>query len=71
MGKRKLEPIVTEADILQMFHQILLLRAKSQGPCECTVHRRTGDIVDLCGPCSAGVALEEIRDYIADQYEEG
>jgi hypothetical protein len=62
------ERMMTEAKVMIMFVQIMEMWTKSRGPCECTIHKRTGDIVDLCPDCSADCALEEIFDYIAEQY---
>jgi hypothetical protein len=68
MSKRS-ERMMTEAKVLTMFDRITEMWKRSRGPCECTIHKRTGDIVDLCPDCSADCALEEIFDYIAEQYD--
>ncbi len=69
MKSKKGERMMTEAKILTMISRIVEMWGKSQGPCECTVHKRSGDIIDLCPDCSADCALEEISGYIAEQYE--
>jgi hypothetical protein len=66
---KKVDRMMTEAKVLTMISRIVEMWGKSQGPCECTVHKRSGDIVDLCPDCSADCALEEISGYIAEQYE--
>ena len=69
MSKRKTERMMTEAKVLTMIQQIMEMWRKSRGPCECTIHKRTGDIADLCSPCSMDCALVEVFDYLAEQYE--
>ena len=66
---KKAERMMTEAKVLTMISRIVEMWGKSQGPCECTVHKRSGDIIDLCPDCSADCALAEISSYIAEQYE--
>ena len=39
------------------------LAKESVGECDCTVHRRTGDIIEVCGPCGAAADLSEIYTY--------
>jgi len=69
MRKRK-NKLVTADEVIEMVGIILQFHAlQCRGECECTIHRRTGDILDVCESCSAGVQLYEIRQDIMSRVD--
>jgi hypothetical protein len=66
-SKRVGDRMMTSEKLLQMLASIMQLVERSKGQCECTVHRRTGNIIEVCEACSADVSLNEIYDHVAQE----
>jgi len=68
-GSQADDRMMTEGKVLEMFQIILDLTERSKGSCECTVQKRTGNIIDVCDACSADSALHDIYECVKSMEE--
>ncbi len=56
---------------MEIMRVVARLAEESDGECECTVHRRSGDIIDVCPSCHAYTYLSEIHSTVMGFSETG
>ena len=47
---------------VEIMEVVAKLALATVGECNCTIHRRTGDIDEICDICAANVSLTEIHE---------
>jgi len=65
MAKEKIDLSIESNKLaIEIIEVVTRLAKDSIGECECTVHRRTGDILEVCDSCGAHVDLSEIYAHV-------
>jgi len=67
MKKRK--ELIEDSQIIDILEALVKLREINRNQCECTVHRRTGGILEVCESCDAYCSFYEIYDYVMEHME--